>query len=506
MQKAEPQQAKIQNKPAAKKSGGVAVESPQTEEVAQLEAIIESSPQMARLGSMAAMMSAGPAMAAQRKIADMMHNSQRQQTAQKFAEGINGSPLMVAQRKRLGQIFDTAQAARDKNVGVSKLNHSVSGHIAGVAQRVSDSERDAKTTFGKNALLQAKKGDQDDPHTVDEGKFHLLKDESLGDAIVVPNVSGCAAVKVNVFSGVGLEQKLVRSIVFHSDALDESIEMAGEIGRGIVQLDMQNKSVSILMITNAKWKSMSEHSTKVLSVLTNILKKENIVFAENKKQLTYGIDDRVNIDMTGNDADILKRYEKNIPDDEQSELRGRLVTDYTNLLGRRSGAGRHQKKIRKGRGMSVNPDYIETPTRDDFILLDVKQRQSAITNLKRKLDAGSSSSWCFITTACVRSRGLEDDCEELMLLRNFRNTYLLGLEQGSDIIAQYYKIAPAIVASINKSPDAKEIYDSLYHVIRLCVEKIKQDRNEETFHIYKQMIMDLMRQYLPVDIIAATAL
>ena len=114
MQKAEPQQAKIQNQPAAKKSGGVAVESPQNEEVAQLEAMIETSPQMERLGSMAAMMSAGTAMAAQRKLADMMHNSQRQQTAQKFAEGINGSPLMVAQRKKIDGLFGAAQRVEEE--------------------------------------------------------------------------------------------------------------------------------------------------------------------------------------------------------------------------------------------------------------------------------------------------------------------------------------------------------------------------------------------------------
>ncbi len=472
----------------------------------------------------------GPQADAPGRLSDSIGRSTRAAAQRAMSAQIQASPYMTAQRARLSSAFG-ALAQREPAVEEEELQTKPASmqakapeeeeplqgkfgtespaqitpykvaqgtSLAGVAQRGDDGERDARTTVGSNGPLQATKGDPDDPHEVREGKYHLLKDESLGDAIIVPNVSGCAAVKVNVFSGVGMEQKLVTSIVLHSDALDESIEKAGEIGRRIVQLDMPDKSVSILVITNAKWKSMQEHSEKVLSVLTDILERQGIVFEETKKQLTYGVGDQVSIDMTGGDEDILGRYKENIPNPEQSDLRGKLVSKYTQLLVRRQQAGRSQKRIRKGRGMAENPDYIETPTRDDFILLNVEERQSAISKLEGKLDAGTGSGgWCFVTTACVRSRGLEDDCEELTLLRKFRDGYLLNLEQGPDIIAQYYRIAPAIVASINKSPDAREIYDSLYDVIRRCVDKIKQGENEETFYIYRRMIADLVQQYSP---------
>lgn len=82
MQKAELQQANVQNQQAARQTRGTGVESPQSEEIAQLESMIESSPQIERLGGLAAMMNAGSAMAAQRKLRDLIANSPRQQAAQ----------------------------------------------------------------------------------------------------------------------------------------------------------------------------------------------------------------------------------------------------------------------------------------------------------------------------------------------------------------------------------------------------------------------------------------
>ncbi len=98
MQKAELQQVKMQDQSAAQRGGGVAVETPQAEQLTQLEATIAASPHQAAL----------------QKMANEMHNSLRQRAAQNFSEGINNSPMMVAQRVRQGQMAGVAQRVEEE--------------------------------------------------------------------------------------------------------------------------------------------------------------------------------------------------------------------------------------------------------------------------------------------------------------------------------------------------------------------------------------------------------
>ena len=73
-------------------------ETPQTEQIAQLEAMVAASPHQAAL----------------QRMADGMHNSPRQRAAQNFSEGINNSPMMVAQRMRHEQMFGVTQRVEDE--------------------------------------------------------------------------------------------------------------------------------------------------------------------------------------------------------------------------------------------------------------------------------------------------------------------------------------------------------------------------------------------------------
>jgi hypothetical protein len=107
-----------------------------------------------------------------------------------------------------------------------------------------------------------------------------------------------------------------------------------------------------------------------------------------------------------------------------------------------------------------------------------------------------SKGWCFITTACVQTLGLPDDCYELTTLRKFRDTYMSSLSGGPSTIAEYYKIAPAIVESINQREDYKQIYESLFEVIRTCVESIENNRPEDAFEVYKEMVLLLKEEYM----------
>ena len=107
-----------------------------------------------------------------------------------------------------------------------------------------------------------------------------------------------------------------------------------------------------------------------------------------------------------------------------------------------------------------------------------------------------SSSGCFVTSACVEAKGLPDDCRELTVLRNFRDTYLKSSMLGRDDICEYYHIAPTIVDNIKKLPNYVEIFDQIYHELVVpCVTLIDNDSNEEARLMYKDYIKKLQSLY-----------
>lgn len=107
-----------------------------------------------------------------------------------------------------------------------------------------------------------------------------------------------------------------------------------------------------------------------------------------------------------------------------------------------------------------------------------------------------SSGGCFLTSACVEAKGLADDCRELTVLRNYRDTYLKNRPNGSDDILEYYRIAPAIIEKIKMLPNAMEIFTKIYdELVTLCVSLIDEERYEDAYYTYKNYIENLKKRY-----------
>lgn len=104
---------------------------------------------------------------------------------------------------------------------------------------------------------------------------------------------------------------------------------------------------------------------------------------------------------------------------------------------------------------------------------------------------------CYITTACIRARGLADDCEELMILRRFRDNFILKKRNGKELIDYYYRYSPIIVRRIDESENSEIIYKELYIIIRRCVQAIKSGETEYAFQKYCEMVVHLKEQFLP---------
>ena len=111
--------------------------------------------------------------------------------------------------------------------------------------------------------------------------------------------------------------------------------------------------------------------------------------------------------------------------------------------------------------------------------------------------SGSGSAGCFLTSACVKAKGLPDDCEELTTLRNFRDTYMRNQPGGEADIKEYYRIAPGIVSAINQRLDADNIWKRIYEeLIVKCVEMIKAGEYASTYELYKGYTIRLQEMYL----------
>lgn len=106
-----------------------------------------------------------------------------------------------------------------------------------------------------------------------------------------------------------------------------------------------------------------------------------------------------------------------------------------------------------------------------------------------------SSSGCFLTSACVETKGLPDDCYELTTLRKFRDEYLAKQDCGQCDIAHYYHVAPAIVESIKKREDAGAVFERIYNELVIpCVKLIEDGDYVSAHNKYREYVTMLERR------------
>lgn len=108
-----------------------------------------------------------------------------------------------------------------------------------------------------------------------------------------------------------------------------------------------------------------------------------------------------------------------------------------------------------------------------------------------------SSGGCYLTSACIHTKNLPDDCYELSTLRKFRDTYIKNSPNGNKDIKDYYNAAPRIVDSINSQPDSDEIWKRIYdQLIIPCVHLIETGKFQEAYDKYKGYTLMLKNTYL----------
>lgn len=110
--------------------------------------------------------------------------------------------------------------------------------------------------------------------------------------------------------------------------------------------------------------------------------------------------------------------------------------------------------------------------------------------------SSSSSDGCYLTSACVVSRNLPDDCEELRTLRLFRDRYMLPSPEMKKDVEEYYRVAPGIVTAIDRSEDPAAVWQKIYdELIVPCVRLIKGGDYEQTYRKYKDYTVMLKKKF-----------
>lgn len=104
---------------------------------------------------------------------------------------------------------------------------------------------------------------------------------------------------------------------------------------------------------------------------------------------------------------------------------------------------------------------------------------------------GEASGGCFITSACVKHKGLPDDGELMTSIRAIRDEYIRTRPYGEHLIQRYYDDAPSIVEQIDSHSDKDEIYEEIYKWIMEIVAYAGRNDYETAVVMYMMMVYDL---------------
>lgn len=84
--------------------------------------------------------------------------------------------------------------------------------------------------------------------------------------------------------------------------------------------------------------------------------------------------------------------------------------------------------------------------------------------------------------------------------RRFRDTWLAKQEDGEGLIAEYYRIAPGIVRTINRKADRRAIYENIWHTyLKPCLTLIEEGKMNACKELYTKMVRNLQCKYAGKD-------
>ena len=100
-------------------------------------------------------------------------------------------------------------------------------------------------------------------------------------------------------------------------------------------------------------------------------------------------------------------------------------------------------------------------------------------------NGGGGDGGCFLTTAVAERRGEPDDGPALTALRAFRDGYMMRTPERRALVAEYYQIAPKLVAAIPRGDSA---WERIAGAVDAAVDAIAAGADDRAFGIYAALV------------------
>ena len=146
--------------------------------------------------------------------------------------------------------------------------------------------------------------------------------------------------------------------------------------------------------------------------------------------------------------------------------------------------------------LSVYSNDPQKPHSSTHVKVNEKEGTFTVTTQDedRKEKREESTGNCYLTTACIKHfKGtFYDDCEELTILRWFRDNYV-----SQEDVEQYYKTAPIILDAIESTSNSDTTYDYIYeNVVSACVDAIKSGDYDFAYNRYKNSVLTFEKSFV----------
>lgn len=130
---------------------------------------------------------------------------------------------------------------------------------------------------------------------------------------------------------------------------------------------------------------------------------------------------------------------------------------------------------------------------------EYKQKEKSSNNYSNSSSytyESSSGGLCFITTATCVALNKQDNCEELLAFKHYRDTTLINESNGPSIIREYYRIAPRIVEAIEQEVNSVDVYKKIWEkFIIVGYRYLLQDNMDKAKQTYINMVVYLCKRY-----------
>lgn len=191
-------------------------------------------------------------------------------------------------------------------------------------------------------------------------------------------------------------------------------------------------------------------------------------------------------------------YLKNIDDNEAQYECGKIYHYGYGVPKDLNTAKKHYEKIK---GNFQDSQKLYRSVCDELNNKEKEKRQNNTYSKSKSYSSTStyseSSSGCFITTAACMALNKGKYCDELNILRKFRDEHIKsdGVD-GDELVDEYYRIGPLIIKEIDNGENPEDVYKNLWEIyIYPSYDMINKKDYIAAKKIYIDMVKSLCEKY-----------